>query len=182
MKQSRSTERTPQGQMANAYRGMAMKLVSKNPALIAGFTSAVLLALLISSCSQTAAPQPNIIQRVEGERAAPPPPSGFLGSDYSLLEPPAEGSGQTATMVYTNPGVNFSSYSKIIVAPVTFWANDDSKVSASDQQTLCNYMYNLRTESLSKNFTDVNEPGPGVAKFSGALSDTSSATPGLRTV
>lgn len=72
-------------------------------------------------------------------------------------------------LVYTNPGVNFSSYNKIIVAPVTFWADDDSKVSAADQPTLCNYMFNLKTQELSKNFTVINEPGPGVAKLVGAL-------------
>jgi Protein of unknown function (DUF3313) len=159
-----------------------MKFVRKNSTYITSLTSAVLLAVLISSCSQTAAPQPNIIQRVEGEQATPPPPSGFLGSDYTLLKPPAEGSGQTAMLVYTNPSVNFSSYTKVIIAPVTFWANDDSKVSAADQQTLCNYMYNLLTEEFSKNFTVVNEPGPGVAKLTGAISDATSATPGLRTI
>jgi len=119
---------------------------------------------------------------VEGEQATPPPPSGFLGSDYALLKPPTESSGQTAMLVYTNPSVNFSSYTKIIIAPVTFWANDDSKVSAADQQTLCNYMYNLLTQELGKNFTIVDAPGPGVAKLSSALSDATSATPGLRTV
>jgi hypothetical protein len=151
-------------------------------AIITSVVSASALTLLIAGCSQTGAPQPNIVQRVEGEQATPPPPSGFLGSDYDLLKPPAEGSGQKAMLVYTNPSVNFSSYTKVIIAPVTFWANDDSKVSAADQQTLCNYMYNVLVQELSKNFTVVTEPGPGVAKISGALSDATSATPGLRTV
>jgi hypothetical protein len=157
-----------------------MIFVSKSSKLMAA--SAILLAVLLASCSETAAPQPNIIQRVEGEQATPPPSSGFLGSDYALLKPPPEGSGQTAMLVYTNASVNFSSYRKIIIAPVTFWANDDSKVSAADQQTLCNYMYNLLTEEFSKNFTIVNQPGPGVAKFSRAISDATSATSRLRTV
>ena len=149
---------------------------------IIAIASAALLTLLAAACSETTAPEPNIIQRVEGEQATPPPPSGFLGSDYALLKPPTESSGQTAMLVYTNPSVNFSSYTKIIIAPVTFWANDDSKVSAADQQTLCNYMYNLLTQELGKNFTIVDAPGPGVAKLSSALSDATSATPGLRTV
>jgi hypothetical protein len=161
---------------------MAMSAQVRISTLIGGFACAAALALFVAGCSETGAPQPNLIQRVEGEQATPPPPSGFLGSDYDLLKAPAEGSGQTAMLVYTNPSVNFSSYTKIIVAPVTFWANDDSKVSAADQQTLCDYMYNVLVQEFSKNFTVVTEPGPGVAKITGALSDASSATPGLRTI
>jgi len=37
-------------------------------------------------------------------------------------------------------------------------------------------------QGFGKNFTVVNEPGPGVAKLSVALSDATSATPVLRTV
>jgi len=159
---------------------MLVKVKVSTP--IIGLASAALLTLLVAGCSETAAPEPNIIQRVEGEQATPPPPSGFLGSDYALLQPPASGSGQTAMLVYTNLSVTFSSYSKIIIAPVSFWANDDSKVSAADQQTLCNYMYNVLVAEFSKNFTVVSEPGPGVVKLTGALSDATSATPGLRTV
>src|SRR5713101_2530727 len=110
-----------------------------------------LLAGLMSACSQTAAPEPNIIQRVQGETPAPPPPSGFLGNDYSLLTPPAEGSDQQAMLRYINPNVEWSSYSKIMIAPVTFWAADDSNVSAADQQALCNYAYNVFVKDLGKN-------------------------------
>lgn len=39
-----------------------------------------------------------------------------------------------------------------MIAPVTFWADDDSKVSAQDQQTLCNYFDNVLKETFSKNF------------------------------
>src|SRR5215469_7662801 len=165
-----------------ASRRLAMLVKVKVSTPIIGLASAALLTLLVAGCSETAAPEPNIIQRVEGEQATPPPPSGFLGSDYALLQPPASGSGQTAMLVYTNLSVTFSSYSKIIIAPVSFWANDDSKVSAADQQTLCNYMYNVLVAEFSKNFTVVSEPGPGVVKLTGALSDATSATPGLRTV
>jgi len=35
-----------------------------------------------------------------------------------------------------------------MVARVTFWADDDSKVSAADQQTLCEYAYNTFTKEL----------------------------------
>jgi Protein of unknown function (DUF3313) len=145
-------------------------------------SAAVLAGLLVSACSQTAAPEPNIIQRAEGEKPAPPAPSGFLGSDYSLMTPPAEGSDQKAMLRYVNPSVNWGSYNQIIIAPVTFWAADDSKVSAADQQALCNYTYNEFTKVLGKNFILASQPGPGVLKLSVALTDATSAVPGLRSI
>ena len=69
-----------------------------------------------------------------------------------------------------------------MIAPVTFWATDDSKVSAADQQALCNYLYTVLQKDLGKDFTIVDEPGPGVMKLSVALTDASSAVPVLRTV
>jgi hypothetical protein len=150
--------------------------------IVAGALAATLLGAMLTGCSQTAAPEPNLIQRAEGQTPAPPPPSGFLGSDYSLLAAPAGDSGQKAMLVYTNMNANFTSYNKIMIAPVTFWAGDDSKVSAADQQTLCNYFYTVLQKDLSKNFVIVDEPGPGVLKFSAALTDASSAVPVLRSI
>jgi len=69
----------------------------------AGLCSAALAGwLLAAACSQSAAPGQNIVQRVEGEQAAPPPPSGFLGNDYSLLQTRSSGSvqGQKAMLAY----------------------------------------------------------------------------------
>jgi hypothetical protein len=133
-------------------------------------------------CSQTAAPEPSIIQRAQGETPAPPAATGFLGSDYSLLTPPAEGSDQKAMLRYVNPNANWSSYDKVMIAPVTFWAADDSKVSAADQQALCDYAYGVFVKDIGKNFTIVDQPGPGVLKISAALTDATSATPGLRSI
>jgi hypothetical protein len=69
-----------------------------------------------------------------------------------------------------------------MIAPVTYWADDDSKVSSDQQQILTDYFYNQLVQTFSKNFTVVDEPGPGVAKLSVALTDASSATPVLRTI
>lgn len=142
----------------------------------------LLAGLLMTGCSQTAAPGPNIIQRAEGETPAPPPPTGFLGNDYSLLTPPAEGTDQKAMLRYVNPSVNWGSYNKIMIAPVTFWAADDSKVSAADQQALCDYAYGVFRKDLGKNFIIVNQPGPGVLKLSVAMTDATSAVPVLRSI
>jgi Protein of unknown function (DUF3313) len=69
-----------------------------------------------------------------------------------------------------------------MIAPVTFWADSDSKVSGADQKKLCDYFYTVLQKDFSKNFTVVNEPGPGVAKLTVALSDATSAVPVLRSI
>ena len=155
---------------------------SRNSKLLMGLGAAMMAALLLSGCAQTVAPEPNIIQRASGETPAPPPPSGFLGNDYSLLTPPAAGSDQNAALRYINPSANWASYNKIMIAPVTYWAGDDSKVSAADQQALCNYMYTVLVTDLGKTFTIVDQPGPGVIKVSAALEDATSAVPVLRSI
>src|SRR5271167_1177107 len=159
-----------------------MNRKSSNIKLAAGLLSVMLAGWLVAGCSQTAAPAPSIIQRASGETPAPPPPSGFLGNDYSLLTPPTAGSDQNAALRYINPNANWASYNKIMIAPVTFWAADDSKISAADQQALCNYMYNVLVTDLGKTFAIVDQPGPGVLKVSGALTDASSAVPVLRSI
>jgi hypothetical protein len=83
---------------------------------------------------------------------------------------------------YLNPSITWSSYNKIMVAPVTFWASDDSKVSAADQQALCDYAYNVLVKDLGKNFAVVDQPGPGVMKLSIGLTDATSAIPVLRSI
>jgi Protein of unknown function (DUF3313) len=147
-----------------------------------GMVSVLLIALLLAGCAQTVAPGPNIIQRAQGETPAPPPPTGFLGNDYSLLTPPPAGSDQQALLRYVNPNANWGSYNKIMIAPVTYWAADDSKVSAADQQALCNYMYTVFVSDLGKSFVIVDQPGPGVIKLSAALTDATSAVPVLRSI
>jgi hypothetical protein len=147
-----------------------------------GLASAVLTGWLLAGCSQTTGASPNVVQRAEGETPAPPPPSGFLGSDYSLLQPAAANPGQKAALAYTNPNANFASYSKIIIAPVTYWADSDSTLSSDQQQILCNYFHSVLQKDFSANFNVVTDPGPGVAKLAVALIDSSSATPVLRTI
>src|SRR5271154_5900288 len=155
---------------------------SRNIKSATGLLSALLLGLVLAGFSQTVAPAPNLIQRATGETPAAPPPTGFLGNDYSLMTPPTAGSDQNAALRYINPKANWASYNKIMIAPVTFWAADDSKISAADQQALCNYMYNVLVTDLGKTFAIVDQPGPGVIKVSAALTDATSAVPVLRSI
>lgn len=159
-----------------------MQSWNKVTTVAAGSVLALALGALLGGCAQTAAPAPNIVERVKGETPEVPQASGFLGNDYSLLKPASANPGQKAMLAYTNTAVTFSSYDKIMITPVTFWADSDSKLSSEDQQKLCDYFYNLLQEDFSKNFTVVNQPGPGVAELSVALTDATSAVPVLRTI
>jgi hypothetical protein len=66
--------------------------------------------------------------------------------------------------------------------PVTFWSSDTTKVSASDQQTLTDYFYQVLREQFGKKFQLVDQVGPGVMRIQVAITDAEAATPGLRTI
>ncbi len=92
----------------------------------AGVTLAA-LALAGAGCSTT--------QKVAVEKASLS--TGFLG-DYSKLTP---GGKDQASLRYINPAVQWPQYNKVMLEPVTFWGGDTTKVSAADQQALCDYLY-----------------------------------------
>jgi hypothetical protein len=139
---------------------------------------AILLSLMVSSCSQTVASKPAAAGQVENG-AAPPSVTSFFGSDYTLLQPGSEGQ---AAMVYINPNVQWSKYDKVMLEPVEFWDSANSRVSPSDQHMLIGYFYNQLKQDLEQHFTLVDQGGPGVLVPQVALTNASAATPGLRSV
>lgn len=132
----------------------------------------------ISGCSQTVESQPSVVKQAESGQPASAV-SGFFGQDYALLQP---GQAGQAAMVYVNPNAQWSKYNKILLEPVEFWDSANSSVSPSDQHMLTAHFYNKLKEELQKNFTLVDEGGPGVLVVQVALVNTSAATPGLRSV
>jgi hypothetical protein len=135
-----------------------------------------LLSALTAGCAQTVSEQSDVVKQVEsGDSAA----SGFFGSDASLLQPGQEGQ---AAMVYINSNAHWSQYDKIMLEPVQFWDSANSTVSPSDQHTLTAYAYNKLKEDLQKNFTLVDQGGPGALVLQVALVNATAATPGLRSV
>ena len=48
---------------------------------------------------------------------------GHLGVVHALLQPAVLGSDQEAMLAYTNTSSSFTSHSKIMIAPVTYWAD-----------------------------------------------------------
>ena len=144
-------------------------------ALVAG----ALLAGIISGCAATVQSQPSVIARAMGDKPAPLAPTGFLGNDYALLKPGKEGQ---AALVYINPNAQWANYNQILLKPVEFWDSADSGVSQSDQQTLTTYFQNVLRENLQKNFTLVDQGGPGVITLQVALIKSAGAIPVLRSV
>jgi hypothetical protein len=104
---------------------------------------------------------------------------GFLGSVCAQLTPGTEG--QTAWR-YVNPSARWTQYTKIMIQPVTFWGEDASKVSATDQQRLVNFLYTALDQELSSRFQVVDQDGADTMKLQVALTDVSASTPGLRTI
>ncbi|MGC2442564.1 DUF3313 domain-containing protein [Candidatus Binatus sp.] len=136
-------------------------------------------ALLASGCSTTVASAPEAAKAVESGGPLPSAVTGFLGPDAARLTQGPEGG---AALAWINPNAQWASYTKIQLMPVEFWAAADSKVSAADQATLTEYFYNQLQTNLSKSFTLVDQPGPGVMTLRVALMDATTAVPGLRTI
>lgn len=144
--------------------------------MAAGGLAAVLLA---SGCATTVESKPAAAKAIESGGPMPSAVTGFLGSDAAKLAPGPQGG---AALAWINPNAQWSSYTKIQLTPVEFWAAADSKVSTADQQVLTEYFYNALRTNLSKSFTLVDQPGPGVMTLRVALMDATTAVPGLRTI
>jgi len=73
--------------------------------------------------------------------------SGFLG-DYSKL---VEGGDKQAERRYLRPHVDWASYNKVLLDPVTMWRGDESRskgISSHDAQMMANYFYQLIYKDL----------------------------------
>lgn len=136
-------------------------------------------ALVLAGCSTTVESAPEAAKALESGGPLPSAVTGFLGADASKLAPGPKGG---AALAWINPNAQWSNYTKIQLMPVEFWAAADSKVSTEDQQTLTTYFYNQLQTDLSKSFTLVNQPGPGVLTLKVALMDATTAVPGLRSI
>jgi uncharacterized protein DUF3313 len=157
-----------------------MITISLRRKMLTGFAAAGLAAaLLASGCSTTVESTPQAAKSLESGGPLPASVTGFFGADASKLAPGPQGG---AALVWINPNVQWSNYTKIQLMPVEFWAAADSKVPPADQATLTEYFYNQLQTNLSKSFTLVDQPGPGVMTLRVALMDATTAVPGLRTI
>lgn len=99
-------------------------------------------------------------------------PQGFLG-DYSRLTPGAEGE---AALRYINPDVQWASYDKVIVAPVTVWQSPaTANIPEADLKTAADHLYAQLRQELGKDFQLVDQPGPGTLRVEAALTGARAA-------
>lgn len=95
--------------------------------------------------------------------------SGFLG-DYSEL---VKGGAKQAERRYLRPDVDWASYTKILLDPVTLWRGNKSReegVSGTDAQALANYFHGVIYQALAnQGFEMVNSPQPHTLRVQVAL-------------
>lgn len=112
---------------------------------------------------------------VSGENYCP-----FLGA--SLCAKLTPGTSGQIDLRYVNPNVQWTQYKKVLIEPVTFWAGENTTISAADQRILTNFLYQALEAQLGQKFQVVDKPGPGVMVVQTALLDATTATPGLRSI
>ena len=104
---------------------------------------------------------------------------GLIGSYCDRLTPCKD---EQASLRYVRPGIDSKQYSKVIIAPVTYWGSEEAKISATDRQDLINYFQETLRDEFGKKFQLVDKPGPGVMTVTVALTYADSATPVLRSI
>jgi hypothetical protein len=138
----------------------------------------LLAAALLAGCATTVEPGPTLVQRFEGTKPAPPP-TAFLAHDYALLRADPD---DKLALVYRDPKAKWSSYNKVLIEPVQFWAAPNTTLAAADQQVLTNYFYNRLKEEFGKVLPLADEPGQGVMTVQTALNEATAAVPVLRSI
>ena len=146
--------------------------------------AAAAVALTLGGCSTT--------QQVKVEKPSTYCP--FLGPDVcaKLKETDTPGrfseaavagaGGGVMTLRYINPDARWTQYNKVLISHVSFWEGSTTSVSKADQIALTDFFARALNDALSKKFTVVQQPGPGVMEISVAIDDIGKAVPVLRTV
>jgi len=102
--------------------------------------------------------------------------TGFLSaSERSMLK---EGEGdEEALLRYINPDADWRSYDKVILDSVTVWKNEETQdVSPEDLQKLTDFAYSQFHEALTKDYSIVGQPGPGVMRVALAITEAEASS------
>ena len=121
------------------------------------FTEVILLAVflfLITGCSST----------FQTRKVTT---TTFLG-DYSQLE---KGSGDEAQLIYINPQTDFNSYTKILMDPVKFYSDKNSKLEGEDKKRIVDYLDATIKEQLKTDYMFVNEPSAETMRLRVAITE-----------
>ena len=110
--------------------------------------------------------------------------SGFLG-DYSMLENKRERDDTMYLYFYSNPKIDWPSYSKISLDPIVIWRRAELQQEGApmeDLQRVANNFYQLLHKELSKDYEMVKELGPNTMRIQVALTDVEASWAAVDTV
>jgi hypothetical protein len=114
----------------------------------------------------------------QDQPADAPQYSGFLG-DYSQLQPV---SGKEGVLVYINKGVDYSAYTKVMIAPVEIWTSPSSDYKGVQPDALKRMTDNMRASfvgALKPAYPVVDQSGPGVLTVRIAITGVQLTNPAL---
>ncbi len=117
---------------------------------------------------------------VRTERAKTPEPSGFMNeSDYALMK---ETRKEIAQLLYVNTKIDFKTYDKVLIEPITIWRVPDSKLENLPEEELeevGRHLHAALTKEMGQRFEVVNTPGAGVIRVRFAISEASQSSVAL---
>ena len=122
--------------------------------VFAGLTVLMVFLFLITGCSST-------------HQTRKVTTSGFL-SDYSQLE---GGRKDEAQLIYINPQADFNSYTRILMDPVKFYSDKNSKLEGEDKKRIVDYLHATILEQLKYDYTFVNKPSEGTMRLRVAITE-----------
>lgn len=122
--------------------------------VFAGITVLMVFLFLITGCRSTFQ-----TRKVET--------SGFL-SNYSQLK---KGSGDEAQLIYINPQADFNAYTRILMDPVKFYSDKNSKLEGEDKKRIVDYLHATILEQLKYDYTFVNKPSEGTMRLRVAITE-----------
>lgn len=111
-----------------------------------------------------------------------PPPASAVLPDPALLQ---KGKSGELDLVYLNPNINWASYAKVMLDPVTIWTgrgSDMAKASPKAQKALADAFYTDLHDAVAKRCQIVTDPSLGTMRWHIALVDATSANPFLNTL
>jgi hypothetical protein len=97
-------------------------------------------------------------------------PGGFLGESARLLRPGEKSDG--FLLVYRKDKIDWKSYDKIILDPITMWSEKPSTLppdQLADYQRLIESFHHTFSDALAKNFTIVQGAAPGALRIQTAI-------------
>ncbi len=96
--------------------------------------------------------------------------SGFLGDSSGFTV----GKSGQPQRYFLAPDARFEHYSRVMIDPVSIWASEGSalsKLPKEEAEALQSYLYGRLNEELSKDYTVVEQAGPGVLRLRVALTE-----------